>query len=123
MIFDIVLSVILALVIIALYLFYRAVQLHLKKNSEDHHLLNNNDAILLQEISKLTVLGNKVNDGCIRVLKILNTGKNNKPQPTSIAKELEKAETEVKTLSAINKNLLNEIAVIKRNINKTTSEE
>lgn len=122
MIFSIILAIILAMLIVAVYIFYRAVQAQFKKNSEDHHLLSNNDSLLLQEIGKMTVLHNKVNDECIRILKILNTIKNDKHSNSTVYKELERAEAEVRSLSTINKSLLNEIASIKRHVNKISEE-
>ena len=69
MIYDIILTVLFVSLAIIVLLFYKAMQTLVKKNNEEHHLLNVNDNILLQEITKLSVLGNKVNDINIRIFK------------------------------------------------------
>ena len=69
MIYDIILTLALCALYIVVFLFYKVMQTLVKKNNEEHHLLNANDNMLLQEISKLSVLGNKVND--IKVFCIL----------------------------------------------------
>ena len=77
MIYDIVLTVLFVSLAIIVLLFYKAMQALVKKNNEEHHLLNVNDNILLQEITKLSVLGNKVNDINIRIFKTITAIKNN----------------------------------------------
>ena len=94
-----------------------------KKNNEEHHLLNVNDNILLQEITKLSVLGNKVNDINIRIFKTITAIKNNNNLPSDVIRALEKTESDLETARSINKSLLHTIAAIKTTMNKTSHEE
>ena len=103
---------------IVVFLFYKAMQTLVKKNNEEHHLLNANDNILLQEISKLSVLGNKVNDINIRIFKTITTIKNNNNLPSDVVKALERTTTDLETARSINKSLLYTIASLKVNVNK-----
>ena len=120
MIYDIVLTAFLVLLAIIVLLFYKAMQDLVKKNNEDHKLLNANDNILIQEITKLYTLGNKVNDINIRILKTITTMKNNNNLQSDIVRSLEKAESDLETARSINKTLLHTIASIKTNINRTS---
>lgn len=123
MIYDIVLTVLFVSLSITVLLFYKAMQALVKKNNEEHHLLNVNDNILLQEITKLSVLGNKVNDINIRIFKTITAIKNNNNLPSDVVKALEKTESDLETARSINKSLLHTIATIKTNMNKTSHEE
>ena len=123
MIYDIVLTVLLVSLAIIVLLFYKAMKALVKKNNEEHHLLNVNDNILLQEISKLSVLGNKVNDINIRIFKTITAIKNNNNLPSDVIRALEKTESDLETARSINKSLLHTIATIKTNINRTSHEE
>ena len=123
MIYDIILTLALCALYIVVFLFYKAMQTLVKKNNEEHHLLNANDNILLQEISKLSVLGNKVNDINIRIFKTITTIKNNNNLPSDVVRALEKTESDLETVRSINKSLLHTIASIKTNMNKTSHEE
>lgn len=118
MIYDIVLTVALCALSIVVFLFYKAMQTLVKKNNEEHHLLNANDNILLQEITKLSVLGNKVNDINIRIFKSITTIKNNNNLPSDVVKALERTEADLETARSINKSLLHTIASLKTNVNK-----
>lgn len=123
MIYDIVLTVLFVSLAIIVLLFYKAMQALVKKNNEEHHLLNVNDNILLQEITKLSVLGNKVNDINIRIFKTITAIKNNNNLPSDVIKALEKTESDLETARSINKGLLHTIATIKTTMNKTSHEE
>ena len=123
MIYDIVLTVLFVSLAIIVLLFYKAMQSLVKKNNEEHHLLNVNDNILLQEITKLSVLGNKVNDINIRIFKTITAIKNNNNLPSDVIKALEKTEYDLETARSINKGLLHTIATIKTTMNKTSHEE
>ena len=123
MIYDIILTVLLVSLAIIVLLFYKAMQALVKKNNEEHHLLNVNDNILLQEITKLSVLGNKVNDINIRIFKTITAIKNNNNLPSDVIKALEKTESDLETARSINKSLLHTIATIKTTMNKTSHEE
>ena len=123
MIYDIILTVLFVSLAIIVLLFYKAMQTLVKKNNEEHHLLNVNDNILLQEITKLSVLGNKVNDINIRIFKAITTIKNNNTMPSDVIRALEKTESNLETARSINKSLLHTIASIKANMNKTSHEE
>ena len=123
MIYDIVLTVLFVSLAIIVLLFYKAMQALVKKNNEEHHLLNVNDNILLQEISKLSVLGNKVNDINIRIFKTITAIKNNNNLPSDVIRVLEKTESDLETARSINKSLLHTIATIKTTMNKTSYEE
>ena len=123
MIYDIILTGLLIILTIIVSLFYKAMQALVKKNNEEHHLLNANDNILLQEITKLSVLGNKVNDINIRIFKTITTIKNNNNLPSDVVRALEKTESDLETVRSINKSLLHTIASIKTNMNKTSHEE
>lgn len=118
MIYDIILTVVLCALSIVVFLFYKAMQTLVKKNNEEHHLLNANDNILLQEITKLSVLGNKVNDINIRIFKTITTIKNNNNLPSDVIKALERTETDLEAVRSINKSLLHTIASLKTNVNK-----
>lgn len=123
MIYDIILTILLASLSIIVLLFYKAMQALVKKNNEEHHLLNVNDSILLQEITKLSVLGNKVNDINIRIFKTITTIKNNNNLPSDVVRALEKTESDLETARSINKSLLHTIASIKTNMNRTSRGE
>ena len=123
MIYDIILTVLFVSLAIIVLLFYKAMQALVKKNNEEHHLLNVNDNILLQEISKLSVLGNKVNDINIRIFKTITAIKNNNNLPSDVIRVLEKTESDLETARSINKGLLHTIATIKTTMNKTSHEE
>ena len=123
MIYDIILTVLFVSLSIVVLLFYKAMQALVKKNNEEHHLLNVNDNILLQEITKLSVLGNKVNDINIRIFKTITAIKNNNNLPSDVIKALEKSESDLETARSINKSLLHTIATIKTTMNKTSHEE
>lgn len=123
MIYDIVLTVLFVLLAIIVLLFYKAMQALVKKNNEDHQLLNANDNILLQEITKLSVLGNKVNDINIRIYKAITAIKNNKNLPSDVIRSLEKAESDLETARSINKSLLHTIASINTKMNKKSHGE
>lgn len=120
MIYDIVLTVLLISLAIIVLLFYKAMQALVKKNNEEHHLLNVNDSILMQEITKLSVLGNKVNDINVRIFKTITTIKNNNNLPSDVVRALEKTESDLETARSINKSLLHTIASIKTNMNRTS---
>lgn len=123
MIYDIILTVLFVSLAVIVLLFYKAMQALVKKNNEEHHLLNVNDNILLQEITKLSVLGNKVNDINIRIFKTITAIKNNNNLPSDVIRVLEKTESDLETARSINKSLLHTIATIKTNMNKTSHEE
>ena len=123
MIYDIILTILFISLAIIVSLFYKAMQALVKKNNEQHHLLNANDSILMQEITKISVLGNKVNDINIRIFKTITTIKNNNNLPSDVVRALEKTESDLETVRSINKNLLHTIASIKTNMNKTSHEE
>ena len=123
MIYDIILTILFISLAIIVSLFYKAMQALVKKNNEEHHLLNANDSILMQEITKISVLGNKVNDINIRILKTITTIKNNNNLPSDVVRALEKTESDLETVRSINKSLLHTIASIKTNMNKTSHEE
>lgn len=123
MIYDIILTALFVLLAIIVLLFYKAMQALVKKNNEEHHLLNANDSILLQEITKLSVLGNKVNDINIRIFKTITTIKNNNNLPSDVVRALEKTESDLETARSINKSLLHTIASIKTNMNITSHGE
>lgn len=123
MIYDIILTVLLIALAIIVLLFYKAMQALVKKNNEEHHLLNANDMILMQEITKLSVLGNKVNDINIRIFKSITTIKNNNNLPSDVVRALEKTESDLETARSINKSLLHTIASIKTNMNRTSHGE
>ena len=123
MIYDIILTVLFVSLAVIVLLFYKAMQTLVKKNNEEHHLLNVNDNILLQEITKLSVLGNKVNDINIRIFKTITAIKNNNNLPSDVIKALEKTESDLETSRSINKSLLHTIATIKTTMNKTSHEE
>lgn len=78
---------------------------------------------MLQEITKLSVLGNKVNDINIRIFKTITAIKNNNNLPSDVIKALEKTESDLETARSINKSLLHTIATIKTTMNKTSHEE
>ena len=119
MIYDIILTGLLIILTIIVSLFYKAMQALVKKNNEEHHLLNANDNILLQEITKLSVLGNKVNDINIRIFKAITTIKNNNTMPSDVIRALEKTESNLETARSITKSLLHTLASIQANMNKT----
>lgn len=123
MIYDIILTILFVSLAIIVLLFYKAMQALVKKNNEEHHLLNANDSILMQEITKISVLGNKVNDINIRIFKTITTIKNNNNLPSDVVRALEKTESDLETVRSINKSLLHTIASIKTNMNKTSHEE
>ena len=123
MIYHIILTVLFVSLAIIVLLFYKAMQALVKKNNEEHHLLNVNDNILLQEITKLSVLGNKVNDINIRIFKTITAIKNNNNLPSDVIRALEKTESDLETARSINKGLLHTIATIKTTMNKTSHEE
>ena len=123
MIYDIILTILFISLAIIVSLFYKAMQALVKKNNEEHHLLNANDSILMQEIRKISVLGNKVNDINIRIFKTITTIKNNNNLPSDVVRALEKTESDLETVRSINKSLLHTIASIKTNMNKTSHEE
>ena len=123
MIYDIILTILFVSLAIIVSLFYKAMQALVKKNNEEHHLLNANDSILMQEITKVSVLGNKVNDINIRIFKTITTIKNNNNLPSDVVRALEKTESDLETVRSINKSLLHTIASIKTNMNKTSHEE
>ena len=123
MIYDIILTAFLVLLASIVLLFYKAMQSLVKKNNEDHQLLNANDSILMKEITKLSALGNKVNDINIRIFKTITAIKNNNNLPSDVIRALEKTESDLETARSINKSLLHTIATIKTNMNKTSHEE
>ena len=123
MIYDIILTILFVSLAIIVSLFYKAMQALVKKNNEEHHLLNANDSILMQEITKISVLGNKVNDINIRIFKTITTIKNNNNLPSDVVRALEKTESDLETVRSINKSLLHTIASIKTNMNRTSHEE
>ena len=123
MIYDIILTILFISLAIIVSLFYKAMQALVKKNNEEHHLLSANDSILMQEITKISVLGNKVNDINIRIFKTITTIKNNNNLPSDVVRALEKTESDLETVRSINKSLLHTIASIKTNMNKTSHEE
>ena len=123
MIYDIILTILFVSLAIIVSLFYKAMQALVKKNNEEHLLLNANDSILMQEITKISVLGNKVNDINIRIFKTITTIKNNNNLPSDVVRALEKTESDLETVRSINKSLLHTIASIKTNMNKTSHEE
>ena len=123
MIYDIILTILFVSLAIVVSLFYKAMQALVKKNNEEHYLLNANDSILMQEITKISVLGNKVNDINIRIFKTITTIKNNNNLPSDVVRALEKTESDLETVRSINKSLLHTIASIKTNMNKTSHEE
>lgn len=123
MIYDIILTILIISLAIIVSLFYKAMQALVKKNNEEHHLLSANDSILMQEITKISVLGNKVNDINIRIFKTITTIKNNNNLPSDVVRALEKTESDLETVRSINKSLLHTIASIKTNMNKTSHEE
>ena len=123
MIYDIILTILFISLAIIVSLFYKAMQALVKKNNEEHYLLNANDSILMQEITKISVLGNKVNDINIRIFKTITTIKNNNNLPSDVVRALEKTESDLETVRSINKSLLHTIASIKTNINRTSHEE
>ena len=123
MIYDVILTVLFVSLAIIVSLFYKAMQALVKKNNEEHHLLNANDSILMQEITKISVLGNKVNDINIRIFKTITTIKNNNNLPSDVVRALEKTESDLETVRSINKSLLHTIASIKTTMNKTSYEE
>lgn len=123
MIYDIILTVALFVLSVIVFLFYKAMQTLVKKNNEEHHLLNANDNILLQEINKLSMLGNKVNDVNIRILKTITSIKNTNNPSSDVVKALEKAERDLETARSINKSILNTIATLKSNVNKNHNKE
>ena len=123
MIYDIILTVALFVLSVIVFLFYKGMQTLVKKNNEEHHLLNANDNILLQEINKLSMLGNKVNDVNIRILKTITSIKNTSNPSSDVVKALEKAERDLETARSINKSILNTIATLKSNVNKTYDKE
>ena len=93
-----------------------------KKNNEDHQLLNANDSILIKEITKLSALGNKVNDINIRIFKTITTIKNSN-LPSDVVRVLEKTKSDLETARFINKSILHKISSIKTNMNRTSHEE
>ena len=123
MIYDIILTILFVSLAIIVSLFYKAMQALVKNNNEEHHLLNANDNILMQEITKISVLGNKVNDINIRIFKTITTIKNNNNLPSDVVRALEKTESDLETVRSINKSLLHTIASIKTNMNRTSHEE
>lgn len=123
MIYDIILTILIISLAIIVSLFYKAMQALVKKNNEEHHLLSANDSILMQEITKISVLGNKVNDINIRIFKTITTIKNNNNLPSDVVRALEKTESDLETVRSINKSLLHTIASIKTNMNRTSHEE
>lgn len=123
MIYDIILTILFVSLAIIVSLFYKAMQALVKKNNEEHHLLNANDSILMQEITKISVLGNKVNDINIRIFKTITTIKNNNNLPSDVVRALEKTESDLETVRSINKSLLHTIASIKTNMNRISREE
>lgn len=123
MIYDIILTAALFVLSVIVFLFYKGMQTLVKKNNEEHHLLNANDNILLQEINKLSMLGNKVNDVNIRILKTITSIKNTSNPSSDVVKALEKAERDLETARSINKSILNTIATLKSNVNKTYDKE
>lgn len=124
MIYDIILTALFITLAFIVFLFYKAMQALVKKNNEEHHLLNANDSILMQEITKLAVLGNKANDINIRIFKSITAIKNNSNNlPSDVVRALEKTESDLETVRSINKSLLHTIASIKTNMNNTLHEE
>ena len=123
MIYDIILTILFVSLAIIVSLFYKAMQALVKKNNEEHHLLNANDSILMQEITKISVLGNKVNDINIRIFRTITTIKNNNNLPSDVIRAMEKTESDLETVRSINKSLLHTIASIKTTMNKTSYEE
>lgn len=123
MIYDIILTILFISLAIIVSLFYKAMQALVKKNNEEHHLLNANDSILMQEITKMSVLGNKVNDINIRIFKTITTIKNNNNLPSDVVRALEKTESDLETVRSINKSLLHTIASINTKMNKKSYEE
>lgn len=122
MIYDIILTVLLVLLASIVLLFYKAMQALMKKNNEDHQLLNANDSILMKEITKLSALGNKVNDINIRIFKAITTIKNSN-LPSDVVRVLEKTKSDLETARSINKSILHKISSIKTNMNRTSDEE
>lgn len=122
MIYDIILTVLLVLLASIVLLFYKAMQSLVKKNNEDHQLLNANDSILMKEITKLSTLGNKVNDINIRIFKAITTIKNSN-LPSDVVRVLEKTKSDLETARSINKSILHKISSIKTNMNRTSHEE
>ena len=122
MIYDIILTAFLVLLASIVLLFYKAMQSLVKKNNEDHQLLNANDSILMKEITKLSALGNKVNDINIRIFKTITTIKNSN-LPSDVVRVLEKTKSDLETARFINKSILHKISSIKTNMNRTSYEE
>ena len=122
MIYDIILTAFLVLLASIVLLFYKAMQSLVKKNNEDHQLLNANDSILMKEITKLSTLGNKVNDINIRIFKAITTIKNSN-LPSDVVRVLEKTKSDLETARSINKSILHKISSIKTNMNRTSYEE
>ena len=122
MIYDIILTAFLVLLASIVLLFYKAMQSLVKKNNEDHQLLNANDSILMKEITKLSALGNKVNDINIRIFKAITTIKNSN-LPSDVVRVLEKTKSDLETARSINKSILHKISSIKTNMNRTSYEE
>ena len=122
MIYDVILTVFLVLLASIVLLFYKAMQALMKKNNEDHQLLNANDSILMKEITKLSALGNKVNDINIRIFKAITTIKNSN-LPSDVVRVLEKTKSDLETARSINKSILHKISSIKTNMNRTSHEE
>ena len=122
MIYDVILTVFLVLLASIVLLFYKAMQALMKKNNEDHQLLNANDSILMKEITKLSALGNKVNDINIRIFKAITTIKNSN-LPSDVVRVLEKTKSDLKTARSINKSILHKMSSIKTNMNRTSYEE
>ena len=123
LLWNLILTVLFVSLAIIVLLFYKAMQALVKKNNEEHHLLSANDSILMQEITKISVLGNKVNDINIRIFKTITTIKNNNNLPSDVVRALEKTESDLETVRSINKSLLHTIASINTKINKKSYEE
>ena len=123
MIYDIILTILFVSLAIIVSLFYKAMQALVKKNNEEHHLLNANDSILMQEITKISVLGNKVNDINIRIFRTITTIKNNNNLPSDVIRAMEKTESDLETVRSINKSLLHTIASINTKMNKKSHGE
>ena len=123
LLWNLILTVLFVSLAIIVLLFYKAMQALVKKNNEEHHLLSANDSILMQEITKISVLGNKVNDINIRIFKTITTIKNNNNLPSDVVRALEKTESDLETVRSINKSLLYTIASINTKINKKSYEE
>lgn len=122
---NIILITLMIILFILFFIYKRQTDLALKRLSENQEVLNNNDNILLKELSKISTQVFKTSSSISNCSKTLNYIKSMPGLSASGAKDnVEKLELEISTLKKMNKGLSIALAKLKKTQikNKTKGE-